>query len=62
MLSAHSALSWFAALVAIVPLALLLLLALPSGAPAQIASHAILLVGGAAIVLALRPAPNDDVD
>lgn len=51
----NSALTWFAAFALTVPLALLLLLALPSGAPVQIAMHAILLVVGAAIVLALRP-------
>ena len=50
-----TAISWLTALAIAVPLALLLLLALPSGAPAHIAMHAILLVGGVAIVLALRP-------
>ena len=42
-----------------IPLALMLLLVLPSGAPAQIAMHAILLVAGAAIVLAMRPDDED---
>ena len=55
MLFHHSALSWSAALAVTVPLALLLLLALPTGAPLQIAMHAILLVVGAGAVLALRP-------
>ncbi len=54
-----SSLSWVAALVFTIPLALLLLLALPSGAPLQIAMHALLLVGGAMFVTALRP---DDLD
>ena len=55
MLFQNSALSWSAALAVTVPLALLLLLALPTGAPLQIAMHAILLVVGAGAVLALRP-------
>lgn len=59
MLFHHSALSWSAALALTVPLALLLLLALPTGAPLQIAMHAILLVVGAAIVLGLRPHETD---
>jgi hypothetical protein len=59
MLSHSNALSWSAALAVTVPLALLLLLALPTGAPVQIAMHTLLLVGGAAIVLALRPSDAD---
>ena len=55
MQSISSAVSWLASFAFTVPLALLLLLALPSGAPANIAEHAVLLVGGAATVLALRP-------
>ena len=55
MQSMSSAVSWLASFAFTVPLALLLLLALPSGAPANIAAHAVLLVGGAATVLALRP-------
>lgn len=59
MSSFSSTLSWVAALAFTIPLALLLLLALPSGAPVQIAMHALLLVGGATFVVALRP---DDID
>jgi hypothetical protein len=59
MSSFSSTLSWVAALAFTIPLALLLLLALPSGAPVQIAMHALLLVGGATFVVALRP---DDLD
>ncbi len=51
--------SWLAMLVVTVPLAILLLLALPSGAPAQIAMHVVLLVGGAGSMLALC-GPEDD--
>jgi hypothetical protein len=54
MLLFLAALSWVSMILLIVPLALGLLLALPSGMPLQIAAHAILLVIGAAIVLALR--------
>ena len=54
-----TAITWVAMLAVTVPLALMLLLVLPSGAPAQIAMHAIMLVGGAAIVLALRPGDED---
>jgi hypothetical protein len=54
MLLFSTALSWVSMLLLVVPLALGLLLALPSGMPLQIAAHAILLVVGAAIVLALR--------
>ncbi|MBV8760450.1 MAG: hypothetical protein JO257_24375 [Deltaproteobacteria bacterium] len=39
----------------VVPLALLMMIALPAGMPAQIASHVALLVAGAAIVLAVQP-------
>lgn len=59
MLSISSAVSWLATLAVAVSLAVLLLLALPSGALALIAAHAVLLVGGCAIVLALRPADDD---
>ncbi len=59
MLSIHSALSWLATLAVAVSLAVLLLLALPSGAPADIAMHTVLLVGGAAVVLALRPSDDN---
>lgn len=52
MLSISSAASTLAVAV---PLAILLLLALPSGAALQIAMHAILLVAGAALVLVLHP-------
>ena len=58
-MSLYSAVSWLASLAVAVSLAVLLLLALPSGAPALIAAHAALLVGGAGIVLALRPADDD---
>ena len=48
--------SWVAMVLVVVPLALaLLVVAIPSGALAQIAMHSILLVAGAALVLALRP-------
>jgi hypothetical protein len=59
MQSFSSAVSWLATLALAVALAVSLLLALPSGAPALIAAHAALLVGGSAIVLALRPADDD---
>ncbi len=39
----------------VVPLAVLMMLALPAGVPAQIAAHVVLLVAGAAIVLAVQP-------
>jgi hypothetical protein len=54
-----SALSWIAMLAVVTHLALLLILALPSGALAHIAWHAVLLIGGAAILLALRPNDED---
>ncbi|HSD86424.1 MAG TPA: hypothetical protein VLB44_02880 [Kofleriaceae bacterium] len=47
--------SWFSMLLCTVPLALMLLRVLPSGVPLQIAAHVILLVVGAAIVMALQP-------
>jgi hypothetical protein len=59
MLSFSSAVSWLASLALAVSLAVLLLLALPSGAPLLIAAHVALLVGGGAIVLALRPADDE---
>ena len=49
------ALSWCMALVTTVPLAIMLILVLPSGMPVQIAMHALLLVAGAAITLAVCP-------
>jgi hypothetical protein len=49
------AFSWCMALVATVPLAIMLILVLPSGMPAQIAMHALLLVAGAAITIAVSP-------
>lgn len=39
----------------VVPLAVLMMLALPAGVPVQLAAHVMLLVGGAAIVLAVQP-------
>lgn len=51
--------SWIVMLAFVLPLAVMLLIALPSGAPANIAMHALLLVAGAAIVLALRPDEPD---
>ena len=50
-----AALAWVGMLALVTPLALMLLVALPTGAIAQIGMHVVLLVGGAAIVLALRP-------
>lgn len=50
--------SWLVMLAVTVPLAVLLLLALPSGMPWHIAWHVVLLVGGAATSLALC-APDD---
>jgi hypothetical protein len=52
---AMSALSWVSMLMLVIPLAVLLLWALPSGAVLLIGAHAALLVAGAAIVLALAP-------
>ena len=52
---AMSALSWISMLMIVVPLAVLLMWALPSGAIVLIGAHVVLLVGGAAIVLALQP-------
>jgi hypothetical protein len=46
--------SWFSMLAVTVPLAVLAMLALPSGAPVQIATHAALLVAGAAIVVGIE--------
>jgi hypothetical protein len=54
------ALSWVVMLVVTVPLAILLLLALPTGLPWHIAWHAVLLVGGAASTLALCSPYDDD--
>jgi len=51
--------SWLVMLTVTVPLAILLLLAIPSGLPWHIAWHAVLLVGGAASTLALC-SPDDD--
>ena len=52
--------SWFSMLAVTVPLAILLMLTLPSGMPSQIATHAVLLVGGAAIMLAVHPRDDSD--
>ncbi len=46
--------SWLAILAVTVPLAAMLLASLPTGALAQIAMHVVLLVAGAALVLALH--------
>lgn len=51
--------TWVAMLLVVTPLAVMLLAAIPSGAVAQIAMHTVLLVGGATIVLALRPDDDD---
>lgn len=50
----HVATTWIAMLALTVPLALLLLAAFPSGAIITIVAHAVLLVVGAAVVLALE--------
>lgn len=55
----RSAATWAAMILVVTPLAVMLLAAIPSGALAPIAMHTILLVGGAAFVLALRPAADD---
>lgn len=55
-----SAVSWLACLAVAVSLAVLMLLVLPSGAPMLIGAHAVLLVGGAAVVLALRPGDESE--
>jgi len=47
--------SWFSMLVVVVPLAVLMMIALPVGVPAAIAAHVALLVAGAAVVLAAQP-------
>lgn len=52
--------SWLVMLVVTVPLAILLLLALPTGLPWHIAMHVVLLVGGSATVLALCSPYDDD--
>jgi hypothetical protein len=57
MLSIQSAASTLAVAV---PLAILLMLALPSGAVVQIAMHVVLLVAGSALVLALHPRERCD--
>jgi hypothetical protein len=51
--------SWAVMLMITVPLAILLLLSLPTGLPWHIAWHVVLLVGGAATTLSLC-APDDD--
>lgn len=48
------AVTWVAMILFVVPLAIMLLATLPTGAVASIVSHAALLVVGAAIVLSLR--------
>ncbi len=45
--------AWFSMLAVTVPLAAMLLASLPTGALAQIAMHVVLLVAGAALVLAV---------
>jgi hypothetical protein len=47
--------SWFSMLCVVVPLAALMMLALPAGVPVQVVAHVALLVAGAAIVLAVQP-------
>ena len=47
--------SWFSMLVVVVPLAVLMMIALPAGVPVAIAAHVALLVAGAAVVLAVQP-------
>lgn len=42
-------------LVVVVPLAVLMMIALPGGVPVAIAAHVALLVAGAAVVLAVQP-------
>lgn len=51
---ATSVLSWLALVLIVVPLAIMLLRALPSGAVLQLISHTALLVAGAAIAIAVR--------
>ncbi len=51
---ATSALSWLTLVLLIVPLAILLLRTLPTGAVLQTISHVALLVGGAAIAMLVR--------
>lgn len=48
------AVTWVAMVLFVVPLAIMLLASLPTGAVASIASHVALLVIGSAIVLSLR--------
>lgn len=52
--STQFALTWFSILSVTVTLAVMLLAALPSGMPLQILGHAVLLVAGAATMLALH--------
>lgn len=47
--------SWFSMLVVVVPLAVLMMIALPAGVPVSIAAHVALLVAGAGVVLAVQP-------
>lgn len=52
--------SWLAMLLLTSTLALLLFFAIPTGCVVQIAGHALLLTGGAAIALLLRPRSSYD--
>lgn len=52
--------TWFAIVLFTVTLALLLFVALPTGCVVQIGAHSVLLTGGAAIALLLRPRSGDD--
>ena len=51
---ATSALSWLTLVLLIVPLAILMLRTLPTGAVLQTISHVVLLVGGATIAMLVR--------
>ena len=51
---ATSALSWLTLVLIVVPLAIMLLRSLPSGAVLQMISHTVLLVAGAAIAIVVR--------
>jgi hypothetical protein len=55
MQSATSVAIWFLIILFVTALAIMFLLALPSGAVLQIAAHAGILVGGGTIALALAP-------
>ena len=55
MPSATSIASWCSIFAFLIPLAIGLLLSLPSGAVIQTGAHLCLLVGGAVVALAVRP-------